>query len=264
MKKLIVFFLFLLLAFFIVTNFSQTSSKKSNIARTTKNYSYKVVNSYNHDPSAFTQGLIFRNGFLYESTGLYGKSTLRKVDLTTGKVLKKIKLSKNYFGEGITEFDNKIYQLTWKSRIGFIYDPEDFEIIGEFSYPTDGWGLTNNGKHLILSNGSPTLFFLDPKTFKIAKKIRVIDNNDPVYNLNELEFFNNKIYANIWRSNKIISIDPNTGNVLEWIDLSGLLKYSLHNGKADVLNGIAYDKTGNKIFVTGKFWPRLFQIELVK
>lgn len=221
-----------------------------------------VVNSYPHDTSAFTQGLIFHEGKLYESTGLYKKSTLRKVDLDTGKVEKLHKLPDNYFAEGITLLDGKIYQLTWRSKTGIIYNEEDFKEIGTFSYPFEGWGITSNGKELIISNGSPFIYFYDPETFKQLRKIKVKDKGEQVSLINELEYIDGKIYANIWRSNKIIAIDPASGNVLEWYDLSGLQKLFGGNFKIDVLNGIAYDKQTGRIFVTGKLWPKLFEIKL--
>lgn len=221
-----------------------------------------VVNSYPHDTSAFTQGLLFHEGKLYESTGLYKKSTLRKVDLVTGEVELMHKLPDNYFAEGITLLNGKIYQLTWRSKTGFIYNAEDFKEIGTFSYPFEGWGITNNGKELIISNGTPFVYFYDPETFKQLRKIKIKDKGEQVSLINELEYINGKIYANIWRSNKIIAIDPANGNVLDWHDLSGLQKLFGGNYKIDVLNGIAYDKQSKRIFVTGKLWPKLFEIKL--
>lgn len=228
------------------------------------NYTYKIVNQYPHDPEAFTQGLIFADGYLYESTGLYGKSSLRNIDLKTGNILREIKLAPNVFGEGITLLNNKIYLLTWKAKKGFIYDKETFQQTGSFTYPHDGWGLTNDGKNLIMSNGSSYIYFLEPKLFNITKKIKVIDQGEPVNQLNELEFINGKIYANIWRSNKIITIDPISGNVLEWINLSGILKKTDYKKRIDVLNGIAYDNINKRLFITGKLWPKLFEVELIR
>ena len=221
-----------------------------------------IVNSYPHDTSAFTQGLFFHEGSIYESTGLYKKSTLRKVNLNTGKVEQIHKLPDHYFGEGITLLNGKIYQLTWRSKTGLIYDAGSFEEVGKFKYPFDGWGITNNGKELIISNGSPFIYFYDPATFKQTRKIKVTDKGEQVNLINELEYIDGKIYANIWRSNKIISIDPMNGKVLKWYDLSVLHKHFDGNTRIDVLNGIAYDVQTGRIFVTGKLWPKLFEIKL--
>jgi len=221
-----------------------------------------IVNSYPHDTGAFTQGLIFHNGKIYEGTGLYRKSTLRKVNLNTGKVEQIHKLPDHYFGEGITLLNGKIYQLTWKSKTGIIYDADSFKELGTFKYSFDGWGITNNGKELIISNGTPNIYFYDPNTFKQTRIIKVTDRGEKVSLINELEYINGKIYANIWRSNKIISIDPMNGKVLKWYDLSILHKHFDGNTRIDVLNGIAYDEYTGKIFVTGKLWPKLFEIKL--
>jgi len=221
-----------------------------------------IVNSYPHDTGAFTQGLIFHNGSIYEGTGLYKKSTLRKVNLDTGKIEMIHKLPDQYFGEGITLLNGKIYQLTWRSKTGIIYEANSFKELGTFKYPFEGWGITNNGKDLLISNGSPYIYFYNPVTFKQIRKIKITDNGEQVSLINELEYIDGKIYANIWRSNKIISIDPATGNVLKWYDLSGLHKHFDGNSRIDVLNGIAYDEQTGRIFVTGKLWPKLFEIKL--
>lgn len=225
---------------------------------------YRVIHRYPHDPNAFTQGLIYLNGHLYESDGLYGKSSLREVDLQTGRVIREIQLPSQYFGEGLTNWGNTLIQLTWKAHIGFVYNRSNFQLIRTFHYPWQGWGLTQDGKDLIESDGSSTLHFMNPDTFADVRDINVTWHGKPVKNLNELEYIHGKIYANVWMTNKIAIISPETGNVLEWINLSGLLPDIEVHGPNAVLNGIAYDPTGNRLFVTGKLWPRLFQIEVVK
>jgi glutamine cyclotransferase len=221
------------------------------------------VNIYPHDTQAFTQGLIYVNDFLYEGTGLYGQSSLRKVDLESGEVLRQIDISSDYFGEGIAIFENKIYQLTWLSRRGFIYTIDAFNSVGQFTYPTEGWGLTHNGDHFILSDGSSRLQFLDSQHMQLLYSITVTDENGPVSNLNELEYINGSVYANIWYSDLIVIINPENGYVTGKVDLSGLLNPEDISPGTNVLNGIAYDKENQRIFVTGKRWPKLFEIELV-
>jgi len=223
----------------------------------------RIVNVYPHDPSAFTQGLIFDDGFLYESTGLNGKSTLRKVELKTGRVLRSIFLSGDYFGEGLTQFRDKLIQLTWQSRIGFVYDKESFARLGEFRYPTEGWGITFNGRHLVMSDGSATLRLLDPVSFVQTGQIEVHENGVPVRFLNELEYVKGEIFANVWQKDSIARISPSTGEVLGWVDLGVLRKELSSIQVVDVLNGIAYDDKGDRIFVTGKLWPKLFEISIV-
>ena len=225
-------------------------------------YTYEIIESYNHDEMAFTQGLEFIDGFLYESTGLWGESTLRKVDLKTGKVLESIDLQDQYFGEGITIMNDRIIQLTWISNKGFVYEKDSFELISEFTYPTEGWGITNDNSQLIMSDGTSNLFFLDPNTFQITKQIKVIDK-EPVSNLNELEYIQGKIWANIWNQDKIAIINPETGNVEGWIDLTGINNENTQD-QNKVLNGIAYDSEKDRLFVTGKKWSKLFQIEVKK
>lgn len=225
-------------------------------------YDYEVVASYPHDPEAFTQGLQFVDGVLYEGTGLLGVSSLRRVDLETGEVEQQIDLTDQYFGEGITVIDDRIYQLTWQSNVAFLYDRDDFALLEEFSYPTEGWGLTFDGEELIMSDGSPTLVRREPETFEEVGRIEVHDGNDPVNMLNELEYIDGAVWANIWQTDEIIIVDPATGQVTAWVDLSGLLPSEAQDD-ADVLNGIAYDEENERIFVTGKFWPTLFEIELV-
>ncbi|MBU0492516.1 MAG: glutaminyl-peptide cyclotransferase [Chloroflexi bacterium] len=225
-------------------------------------YTYRVVNAYPHDPAAFTQGLVFENGFLYEGTGLRGRSSLRKVDLETGAVLQSYKLPDQYFGEGIVIWEDQIVQLTWQSYKGFVYDRDSFALLHEFNYPTEGWGITHDGIRLIMSDGTATLRFWDPDTLAQTGQVEVRDNGVPVTRLNELEYVQGQVYANVWQTDRIARIDPQTGQVLGWIDLIGLLD-SGNRKTADVLNGIAYDAGNDRLFVTGKLWPKLFEIELV-
>jgi glutamine cyclotransferase len=232
-------------------------------AANTALYTYKVVDTYPHDPKAFTQGLAFDGGFLYEGTGLYGQSTLRKVELTSGKVIRNVRLPKRFFGEGIAVFGQQIIQLTWRSKLGFVYGKRDFELHQSFAYPTEGWGLTHDGTRLIMSDGTATLHFLDPRNFREIDRIEVFDETGPVPGLNELEYVRGEIYANVWRSDRIARIAPATGRVIGWIDLSGILPAQDRRARVDVLNGIAYDPARGRLFVTGKLWPKLFEIELL-
>ncbi len=226
-------------------------------------YTYKIVNTFPHDVSSFTEGFEFYNGYFYESTGLYGKSFLKKIDMKTGRSLQAVSLQKKFFGEGITILNGKIYQLTYKEKTGLIYDIKTFEKIGEFSYQTEGWGLTNDGKNLIMSDGTSYLYFLSPENFKIERIVKVKIKNNEVKNLNELEYVNGEIYANVWQKDEIFIIDPEKGIVKSIIDLSGILSNEeLEN--LDVLNGIAFDKENKRLFITGKYWPKVFEIEIVK
>ena len=229
----------------------------------TPTYAYRIVQAYPHDREAFTQGLIFQDGLLYEGTGLRGRSSLRRVDLETGQVLQIHSLADQYFGEGITIYGDKIYQLTWQSRVGFVYDKESFELLQEFSYPTEGWGITHDGERLIMSDGTATLYFWDPETLAEIGHVQVHDQGSPVTRLNELEYVQGEIYANVWQTNLIARIDPQTGQVVGWIVLQGLLTPEDLSQPVDVLNGIAYDAASDRLFVTGKLWPKLFEIELV-
>lgn len=226
-------------------------------------YTYVIVNTYPHDRDAFTQGLVFEGGFLYEGTGLYGYSTLRRVDLETGAVLQVRELSAQFFGEGITIYGDRIIQLTWQSNIGFVWNKNTFELLQEFSYPTEGWGITHDGKRLIMSDGTSTLYFLDPQSFEEVGRLEVFDNDGPVTRLNELEYIKGEIYANVWQTDRIARISPRTGQVVGWVDLQGLLTEEDRLEYVDVLNGIAYDSENGRLFVTGKLWPKLFEIELV-
>jgi len=226
-------------------------------------YDYRVVNIYPHDPSAFTQGLVYIDGEVYEGTGLYGRSSLRKVDLETGRVLQQHDLDATYFGEGIAVVGDRIFQLTWQNGVGFIYDRETFAKLDQFEYATEGWGLTYDGEHLIMSDGTPTIYFLDPETLQAAHSITVTADGQRLPRLNELEYIDGKIFANVWQTDVFVRIDPATGIVDGLADLSGLLGQAPpFEGAVDVLNGIAYDADHDRLFVTGKLWPYLFEIEL--
>jgi glutamine cyclotransferase len=223
---------------------------------------YEVVHTYPHDPGAFTQGLLYEGGYLYESTGLEGQSSLRKVELATGRVVQKIDVPSPYFAEGLAEWQNRLVQLTWVSHVAFVYDRTNFRKLSELRYSGEGWGLTHDGRHLIMSDGSDTLRYLDPLTFHTIRKLSVKDAGEPVINLNELEYINGEIFANVWQTDSIARISPETGRVNEWVDLTGLLPASDHTPDTDVLNGIAYDAKENRLFVTGKRWPKLFEIRI--
>ncbi|OGI61478.1 MAG: glutamine cyclotransferase [Candidatus Muproteobacteria bacterium RBG_16_60_9] len=222
-------------------------------------YGYDVVNTWPHDPNAYTQGLTVKDGVLYESTGRYGASSLRIVDLATGRIEKSVNLPAKYFGEGIAVLGDRLFQLTWREHIGFIYDRHTLARLGEFSYDGEGWGLTTDGRSLILSDGTDRLRFLDAQSFRVHRTLKVRDRGEPLRNLNELELVNGEILANVWQSNAIARIDPDTGQVRGWIDLRGLLNVDTADA---VLNGIAYDEARDRLFVTGKLWPALFQIRL--
>jgi glutaminyl-peptide cyclotransferase len=225
---------------------------------------YEVVHSYPHDPQAFTQGLIYVDGFLYESTGLEGRSSLRKVDVSTGQVLQEHDLPADYFGEGLTDWGTTLIQLTWKSHTGFVYSRYSFALLRTFKYDGEGWGLTHDNTHLIMSDGTAYLRFLDPQSFRVTRRIHVVDEaGHAVDNLNELEYVDGEIYANIWHKDEIVRISPETGKIIGHIDLSGIIdKRTLGEGDA-VLNGIAYDDVNRRLFVTGKLWPKLFEIKIV-
>ena len=229
----------------------------------TSNMTYEVIQTYPHDPQAFTQGLIIHEGFFYESTGLYGQSSLRKVEIDTGEVLKQSDLPSEYFGEGLTIWEDALIQLTWRENVGFVYDLQNFLLIFEFNYATEGWGLTHDGSRLIQSDGTATLSFLDPETYQVIETIAVTDQGAEVDQLNELEYIQGEVYANIWQTDKIVRIDPQTGTIRGWIDLAGILPEDSITPSTNVLNGIAYDAETNRLFVTGKNWPSLFEIRLV-
>ncbi len=227
-------------------------------------YTYEVVNVYPHDVEAWTQGLAFYDGFLYESTGLYGKSSLRRVRLETGEILQKRELAEEYFAEGIAVWGDRVVQLTWLARRGFVYDRETFALKGEFSYASSGWGLTHDGKRFIMSDGSATLRFLDAETYEETGRVDVFDDGGPVRKLNELEYVGGYVYANVHPTDRVAVISPETGRVVRWLDLAGLPKRGgFRPGESECLNGIAYDPSSGRLFVTGKFWPRLFEIKLV-
>jgi glutamine cyclotransferase len=234
-------------------------------------YTYEVVNTYKHDSQAFTQGLVFHNGFLYESTGQHGKSTLRKVRLEDGDVVKRSKLDGEYFAEGMTILNDKIYQITWQENTCFVYDVNSFEPVGRIRYNGDGWGLTNDGTNLIMSDGSHILKFVDPSNFRTVRSITVTHDTKPLYQINELEFVKGEIWANVWHSEKpdilgkpntIARIDPSTGKVIGWIDLNGISPEDVARDEENTLNGIAYDAATDRIFVTGKQWRKLFEIKI--
>lgn len=263
-----IFLLFLIIFFYFSSGCQRhktnSTTKDSTPSALIPVYTYKVINTYPHAINAFTQGLVFDDGFIYEGTGLLGRSTLRKVSLETGKVLKFKWLADNFFGEGITIYKNRIIQLTWKSHKGFVYDKKSFELIKEFKYPTEGWGITYDGEHLIMSDGTATLYFLDPENYEETGRIEIVSNEGrPVKGLNELEYVEGKIFANIWPTDQIGIIDLKDGKITGWIDLKGILNTQNYSHPVDVLNGIAYDNKNNRLFVTGKFWPKLFEIEIL-
>ena len=224
---------------------------------------YRVVNTYPHDPEAYTQGLIFRDGFLYESTGLVGRSSVRQVRLDSGEVLKQRAVSPPHFAEGLTDWRNELIQLTWQSHTGFVYDLSSLSQKKTFAFPGEGWGLAHDERELILSDGSDTLRFLDPDTFREVRRLTVRDGATAVDQLNELEYVRGEVYANVWQTNRIARISPSSGRVNAWIDLSGLLSPVFNPGPEAVLNGIAYDAAANRLFVTGKLWPKLFEIAIL-
>lgn len=225
-------------------------------------YGYRIVNTYPHDPQAYTQGLIYRDGFLFESTGLNGRSTLRKVRLETGEVVQQEIVDQQYFAEGLTDWDGRLVQLTWESNLGFLYDLASFKLLGTFKYSGQGWGLTHDRKHLIMSDGSEYLRFLNPETLQEAGRVAVKDGGVPVKDLNELECVQDEVYANVWHTDRIARIAPQSGQVTAWIDLHGLLPRVYQLGPEAVLNGIAYDAVQKRLFVTGKLWPKLFEIKI--
>jgi glutamine cyclotransferase len=228
-------------------------------------YGYEVVHVYPHDLHAFTQGLFFLDGVLYEGTGLEEQSTIRKVKLETGEVLQKRDVPGEYFGEGIVNWKDRLLEITWRTQTGFIYDLATFAPKGRFDYPGEGWGLTQDGKRIIMSDGSSQIRFWDPETLKETGRIQVTAEGQPVDQLNELEWVKGEIYANIWQTDRIARIEPASGKVVGWINLAGLLSPSdPTGGQGAVLNGIAYDAAHDRLFVTGKLWPKLFEIKLVK
>ncbi len=229
-----------------------------------KKYGYKVIHTYPHSRDAFTQGLVYDDGVLYEGTGQETGSSLREVELETGKVIRQQNLDGSLFGEGIALYKDRIYQVTWENKVGFIYEKSTFKLINKIYYPTQGWGLTAINDRIVMSDGTNILYFFEPEMFTVVSRIEVFDNKDKVDSLNELEYINGEIWANIWMTDRIARIDPVSGKVLGYIDLKGILPSSDKGPDTDVLNGIAYDNTGNRIFVTGKRWPKLFEIKITE
>ncbi|MDD3655428.1 MAG: glutaminyl-peptide cyclotransferase [Atribacterota bacterium] len=256
--------LLLLINLFLLLIFSAQNCLNNENSGFSENQ-YRIIDIFPHDNTAFTQGLVWKGNYFYESTGLYGRSSLRKVEIQTGNVLQKYDLPNDYFGEGITIFKDSIYQLTWKEQTGFIYDQETFQLIDTFSYSYEGWGITHDGKHLIISDGSPVLHFVDPCTMEEVKQVTVYFQKTPVRFINELEYIKGKIFANIWQTKQIAIINTDSGEVTNWLDLGGILDNIEINSSQDidVLNGIAYDEDKGYLFVTGKFWPNIFQIKIM-
>jgi glutamine cyclotransferase len=258
--------LFIMLAFcFIVPLFVCFSAQDDVSERFPDDIPYKIIRTHPHPPDSFTQGFVFESGFLYEGTGQYGTSSLRKIKLETGDIVKEVKLPRHLFGEGITIYKDKIIQLTWFSQIGFVYDKNTFLRLDAFRYPVtiEGWGITSDGKHLIMSDGSSRLYYLDPESFELKRRLDVFDRRGPVQNINELEYVEGFIYANIWQVPKIIKIDANSGRVTGTIDLSEIVPKQFRGHLDYVLNGIAYDPAKKRFFVTGKMWPHVFEMELL-
>ena len=264
-RLLVLFILGLSVLLAIVSGFSCSDTSESPVPGNSDAiiYTYNIVNTYPHDRTAFTQGLVFEDDVLYEGTGQYGHSTLRRVELETGDILQIRELSDEFFGEGITIYEDEVIQITWKSNVGFVYGKNSFELLQQFNYPTEGWGITHDGTRLIMSDGTSTLRFLDPQTFEEIGQLDVFDHDTPIDRLNELEYIQGEIYANVWQEDWIVRIAPETGRVVGWIDMRGLLSAEDQSEPVDVLNGIAYDAEADRLFVTGKWWPKLFEIELV-
>jgi glutamine cyclotransferase len=238
------------------------TASRTDIGQPAPTYTYEIVHTYPHDPDAYTQGLIFDNGQLLESTGRNGKSSLRRVDLQTGKVLQQVVVPEEYFAEGIALLQEKIYQLTWQHQLCFVYDHQTFKKIEQLSYDGEGWGLATDGHSLILSDGTSRLRFLSPDNFSVTRTLEVLDGKEPVKELNELEYVKGQIYANVWHQQRIAIIDPKSGKVTGWLNLDGLLSPNEVADEEGVLNGIAYDEKTDRLFVTGKLWPKLFEIRV--
>lgn len=268
------FFLLIIVSFFVFScktepNVNTTKVNTTSSPQNEKSekkvawYDYEVINVYKHDPKAFTQGLVFHNGFLYESTGNYGSSSLRKVELESGKVLQKFDLPDNVFAEGMTILNDKIYQISWKEGTAWRYNLEDFKIEKEFRYQGEGWGLTHDGTNLIMSDGSPVIRFINPETFETVKKIAVFkENGEPLVEINELEWVKGEIWANVWHKTEIARIDPESGKIKGWIDFTKMAMEETRGDSEYVLNGIAYDEKTDRIFITGKKWKSLFEVKI--
>jgi glutamine cyclotransferase len=263
---------YLLLAFSLATLNCQTTptapttapGQKSSAQQLVPTYGYEVVHVFPHDPQAFTQGFVFHEGNFLESTGEVGRSSLRRAEIETGRVIQKVDVPPPYFAEGITLLNGKIYQLTWQHQMGFIYDALTFEQVGKFTYVGEGWGLGNDGQSLILSDGTNQIRFLDPNTFLVKKTLAVLDAQAPIEEINEIEYVQGEIYANIWHANRIARINPQTGSVVGWIDLTGILPRGEVSDEEAVLNGVAFDNASGRLFVTGKLWPKVFEIRLTQ
>jgi len=256
------------LVLLVISSLISALSAQTRSSAPPKTYTYQIVKSYPHDALAFTQGLLFRDGYLYESTGLQGRSSLRKVDLDTGRVVQRYDVLPEYFAEGLTDWAANLIQLTYQSQTAFVYDRATLMLKSSFPYTGEGWGLTHDATRLILSDGSETLRFLDPTSYREVGRITVRDGGQPVRNLNELEYVRGEIFANVWHTDRIARVSPATGDVLGWIDLRGLLKAgdippTAPMAAESVLNGIAYDSARDRLFVTGKLWPKLFEIKIV-
>ncbi|MGA2882451.1 MAG: glutaminyl-peptide cyclotransferase [Bryobacteraceae bacterium] len=232
-------------------------------AEQTPEYGYEVIHTYPHDSTAFTQGLEYHGGYLYEGTGLNGRSTVRKVKLETGQVVQRVEVDPFYFGQGITVLNQQIFELTWKTQTGFVYSQATFRKKQTFNYPGEGWGLANDGRNIYMSDGTDQIRVWDPLTLQEKRRIMVRDHDEPVMNLNELEWVRGEIYANVWLTERVARISPMDGRVLGWIDLTNILPAADHKKDTDILNGIAYDALGKRLFVTGKLWPKLFEIKVV-
>lgn len=227
-----------------------------------REFKVKVVAAYPHDRTAFTEGLTIAGGYLYEGTGKYGESSVRRVDLKSGRVEQMVSLPPRYFGEGVAILKGRLYELTWRAGVGFVYDAASFDRLASFHFDGEGWGLTQDGTHLIMSDGTPTLRYLDPKTFAVVRRITVRDHGQPVTRVNELEYIRGQIWANIWYQDRIARISPKDGHVLGWIDIGNLYQ-DPQRGSEDVANGIAYDAATGRVFMTGKDWPQLFEVQVV-
>ena len=253
---------FVLLALLLAST-GCTQESVTPAANSPAQYGFEIVRVYPHDPAAFTEGLEYRDGFLYESTGLNGKSSLRKVKLETGEVVQNYNLPQEYFGEGITVLGDEIVQLTYKTEVGFVYDRATFKLLRSFAYPGEGWSMTTDTNQIFMSDGTADLRIWDKTTLQEKKRITVHDGATPIKNVNELEWVEGEIYANVWTTDRIVRISPKDGQVTGWIDLAGLMPIGERTPDMDVLNGIAYDSAGKRLFVTGKMWPKLFEIKLV-